>query len=846
MPQSVQGTNSGKVFYNFNRIRKILSLRDWISPLYFCSGDDMELIAEVLVNIPTRKINKLFSYTVPKNIEFLEPGWRVWVPFGGRKVEGFVLAVHPGDGTELKAIEEVWDDAPWFDSNMLRTALWISEYYLCSKGEALRLFVPGGRALNILACYSVAGDAGSETLRKIVKSFPDYEFLLEYLSVAVEPVGMEKLRKKFGAVADKAIQYLLRQGVLVREYYAQHRSKPLFREEYSLAVDIKDAQDQIKEFSGKPAQRYLLELLLRETKLDEKTLAAKKVSRATLHKLIESGFVKSTKYRVLRDSYDETAPVLTDISLTDDQMQAVHAIEQAIEHRGHRSFLLHGVTGSGKTEVYMQAVAAARNEGRQAIVLVPEIALTSQIVTRFKSRFGSDVTVIHSKLSLAERSDAWEKMRKGYAGIVIGARSAIFAPLTDIGIIILDEEHEFTYKQEETPRYHAREVALTRGRLAGAAVVFGSATPSVETYYEALQGKHGLLTLPQRVRGVLPKVSVVDMREELKRGNHSVISAELANTLTEVLRQGEQAVVFLNRRGYSTFVMCRECGHVLTCPHCSVSLVYHHTDKTLRCHYCQRTQNVPHECPECRSRYIRYFGSGTQKVEEELQNLLPGARILRMDQDTTSKKFAHDRILAAFSAGEYDILLGTQMVAKGHDIPNVTAVGIISADTALNLPDFRASERAFSLLMQAAGRAGRGDQPGRVVVQTYNPSHYAVEAGAGQNYASFFEQEIALRASLQYPPFRHAVKLTIYGENEKSVQRQAIQIADELKAALKGETGTEVIGPYVASVAKIEDIYRNHILIKTAELTAVQSALKAAELQAQPGIIIDIDPMNTM
>ena len=497
--------------------------------------------------------------------------------------------------------------------------------------------------------------------------------------------------------------------------------------------------------------------------------------------------------------------------------------------------------------MYIEAVAVARANQRQAIVLVPEIALTSQIVARFKARFCDDVVVMHSKLSTGERYDAWQRLRTKQAGIVIGARSAVFSPLPDLGIIIMDEEHEFTYKQEEAPRYHTRQVALTRARLAGGIVIMGSATPSVETYYQALQSEHTLLTMAKRIAGaLLPEVTVVDMREELRQKRRSVISLPLLELLAETLERKEQAIILLNRRGYATFVMCRECGHIIRCQHCDISLVYHAVGNLLRCHYCQTVEKTPDICPKCSSRYIRFFGTGTQKLEENLAKSFPGIRIVRMDQDTTGGKMAYDRILDAFAKGEHDVLLGTQMVAKGHDVKNVTAVGIIAADSILNLPDFRAAERVFALLTQAAGRAGRGDKAGKVVVQTYNPEHYAVKAGANHDYTAFYQAEIGFRKGLCYPPYGQILKLTTQADEEGKARSQADKIIKKLKSMLQHNDTIEVIGPFPAPIAKIKDVFRMNIVIKAVNIAEVKPYLVDMGLTTRPDVIIDVDPISIM
>ncbi|MDF2636063.1 MAG: priA, partial [Pelosinus sp.] len=554
----------------------------------------MQRIAQVLINITTKNINKAFSYRIPEHLDYVAAGWRVLVPFGNRKLEGFIITVTTEEDSsiaELKPILDILDNDRWFDEHMMHTAKWISEYYLCNLVDAMRLFIPGKTGIKSVAAYSIEENADIEKTLKIVSAkSSEYGQVLLYI-IEHSPILSSKLEKQFGASVLKVIRYLVRNKIIVAVDHG-----PL-------------ASDELKKTNS---------------------------SHDTVKKLVQGGLIKLEKIQVIRDSYAGLSGVSGNISLTVEQQQALDQIMPKMKAKEFQSFLLHGITGSGKTQVYIEAVAAARQNNRQAIVLVPEIALTSQIVSRFKARFGDDVVVIHSKLSTGERYDAWQRLRGNQAGIVIGARSAIFAPLLDIGIIIMDEEHEFTYKQEETPRYHTRQVALTRAKLAGAVVIMGSATPSIETYYQTLQGQHTMLVMSKRIASAsLPAVTIVDMREELRKKRRSVISLPLQELLQETIVRGEQAIILLNRRGYATFVMCRECGHIVRCKHCDISLVYHSVGKRLKCHYCQFVEAVPDICPECNSRYIRFFGTGTQKLQEELVKLFPHIRVVRMDQDTT-------------------------------------------------------------------------------------------------------------------------------------------------------------------------------------------------------------------
>jgi primosomal protein N' (replication factor Y) len=510
------------------------------------------------------------------------------------------------------------------------------------------------------------------------------------------------------------------------------------------------------------------------------------------------------------------------------------------------------VTGSGKTEIYLQAIARSLESGKQAIVLVPEISLTPQMISRFKTRFGPSVAVLHSRLSDGERYDEWRRIQSGGANVVVGARSAIFAPFARLGLVIIDEEHEGTYKQEEVPRYHAREVAEERCRLEGALLILGSATPSLETFQRAISGQVRLSTLKERVDGnPLPPVELIDMRQELAMENRSIFSRRLQEELTEAARSGEGAILFLNRRGFSTFVLCRECGYVVKCPSCEVSMAHHIELGGLCCHYCGYSIPLPRTCPKCQSRYIRGFGAGTERVEEELKKLFPHLRALRMDIDTTRRKGSHAAILEAFARGEADVLIGTQMIAKGLDIERVTLVGVISADTSLNLPDFRSAERTFQLVTQVAGRAGRGSKPGRVLVQTYTPEHYSIQAARDHDYWRFFETEIQFREALNYPPFTSLIHLVISGAQEAEVEQVARDVGEALRSA--GIPG-EVLGPSPAPLPRLKGRYRHHLVLKGSTLEPLVRSLKTW-LAARWGnrrrsldirLSVDVNPMSIL
>ncbi len=534
-------------------------------------------------------------------------------------------------------------------------------------------------------------------------------------------------------------------------------------------------------------------------------------------------------------------------TLTEEQSKALRNVIESVDKKEYKTFLLHGITASGKTEVYLQAIDHALNKGRTAIMLVPEISLTPQTVERFVSRFGNKVAVIHSKLTAAKKFLEWKRIKEGRANIVVGARSAIFSPMKDLGVIIVDEEHETSYKQDDVPRYHARDVALMRARLNNCPLILGSATPSLESYYKAKAGEYKLVRLTKRIEErLLPKVKIVDMRMELAtRKKIAIFSKVLLDAIDNTLKKGKQAIIFLNRRGFSTFVNCKKCGLVLKCKRCDTVLVYHFDEKKLICHYCNYKQEPPDICPKCRSSYIKYFGLGTERVESEISHQFANAHISRMDSDTTSKAGSHDKILGDFKSGDTSLLVGTQMIAKGLDFPEVTLVGVVSADVTLNIPDFRASERTFNLLTQVAGRAGRGEDGGEVIVQTYAPSHYAVLAAAKHDYDKFYEEEIKSRKELLYPPFVNLIKVTVRARNDELT----LKTAQDLTDAIKGEDKElKVAGPAPAPIARMRGYFRYNILLKGNDRAAMCTLLrKVLGIFRKPhGVLVavDVDPIS--
>ncbi|MBO5168397.1 MAG: primosomal protein N' [Phascolarctobacterium sp.] len=751
---------------------------------------------DVAINLPVKSLFKQFTYAVPEELRFLDSGWRVVVPFGAQKVEGFVVRrkelseLVPQAQEKLKNVEAALGDRPWFDEEMLSTAKWLADYYMCSLAEAMRLFVPGKTSIKRQAVKDASGK------------------LLYY---AYE----ERLKEK---------------TVLAYKITEAGRA--------ALALGNNKAK----------AQMAALAVLSEGEWLTVSDLMEYKISAATARTLAEKGWAEAGQKRVLRNSYVNPQKRGEVFTLTDEQAGALEKINASVDETNGRTFLLQGITGSGKTEVYLRAAAKAVEQGKQVLMLVPEIALTAQLVKRFKAWFGDMVAVAHSKLSQNERGDVWYKMHTHQANILIGVRSAVFAPFKNLGLIIIDEEHESSYKQEERPNYHARVVALQRSRYTGAPLILGSATPDLESYYKATNGDYEHLRLTKRATGsLLPTVEIVDMRKELQERNFSVLSRKLKQALVTTASGGEQAIVLLNRRGYSTFVLCRDCGASIVCPHCAVALVYHSASEAMRCHYCGNTAEIPAECPTCHSRRIKFFGTGTQKAEAELEEL-PEIRVLRMDQDSTAQKFAHADILSSFARGERNVLIGTQMVAKGHDIPNVTLVGVLSADSALNLPDFRASERTFSLLTQAAGRAGRGDKAGHVIFQAYDVENKVLQQAARQDYDNFALDELKDREAFFYPPFAQMLKMTVWDKDEGQALALAKKVTTFLQAQqLEGKLNDIlVLGPFPGLVAKVRDMYRFNILVKAKDMQPIKDALLNSEFREQRNLFFDVDPVNVI
>ncbi|MEG7281827.1 primosomal protein N' [Bacillus sp. 0909A] len=775
--------------------------------------------AEVIVDVSTKNIDRPFDYKIPDHLKgMIKTGMRVIVPFGPRKIQGFVTAVKDTSdlsGKSVKEVEDLLDLTPVLTEELMNLSSWLSDKTLSFKITALQAMLPAALKAKYEKELKIAEGADippqverlfSETKSLLYSDIPDHDTL-------------------------KIIQKQVQKGHIDVTYkVAQKANKKMVR--YIQANAGKDELSKQAEGLSRQAakQQAILHFFMTETegaKIPAADLCKKTdASSATIKTLIQKGLLKETYEEVYRDPYQDKMFKKTEpLPLTDEQSAAFQPIRRALDNNEHQVFLLHGVTGSGKTEVYLQSIEKVLAKGKEAIVLVPEISLTPQMVHRFKGRFGSQVAVMHSGLSTGEKYDEWRKIHRKEVRLVVGARSAIFAPFENLGMIIIDEEHESSYKQEEMPRYHAKEVAIKRAEHHRCPVVLGSATPTLESYARAQKGVYELLSLKHRVNHqVMPEVSLVDMREELRNGNRSMFSIELMEKLEETIAKGEQAVLFLNKRGYSSFVMCRDCGYVPQCPHCDISMTYHRSGQRMKCHYCGHEEPVPHTCPECGSDHIRFFGTGTQRVEEELTKVLPHARVIRMDVDTTSRKGAHEKLLSAFGEGKADILLGTQMIAKGLDFPNVTLVGVLSADTTLHIPDFRSAEKTFQLLTQVSGRAGRHEKPGNVIIQTYTPSHYSIQLTKTHDYETFYQQEMAHRREQSYPPYFYLALVTVSHEEVAKAAVTAEKIAHFLKANCGADT--KILGPSASPIARIKDRYRYQCVIKYKQETQISALLK--------------------
>ncbi|MFB5660616.1 primosomal protein N' [Alteribacillus sp. HJP-4] len=764
------------------------------------------MYAKVIVDVAAAQINKAFDYKIPEEmIDLVKPGMRVTVPFGPRKIQGFIWKTSPESNlSKVKGISDILDPDPVLTKELLELGHWLSEETVCFLITAYQSMIPSAIRAKPKKKIRLTGDAAHlpEPLQQLFNG----KHQLEWEKLTDD----KKLIRLIKLAADK--------GTLEIDYVVKNQTNK--KRVALIHLDERAMNRQASELVSSSAKKQLSALEWMQNNACEKAVPQQEliekasVTTQVIKALTDKNLLIRSSVESYRDPYaGRTFAYMPPLELTARQRYVLRHVHQSIDEKKHVPFLLRGVTGSGKTEVYLQAIQKVMESEKEAIVLVPEISLTPQMVERFKGRFGSNVAVMHSALSAGEKYDEWRKIHRKEVKVVVGARSAVFAPFENLGLIIIDEEHEGSYKQEDHPRYHARQVALWRGRYHNCPVLLGSATPSLESYARAKREVYTLLELPDRVNDMqLPDVQIIDMRQELKNGNRSVFSGLLLEKIKDRLEKKEQIVLFLNRRGYSTFVMCRSCGYTAECPHCEITLTYHHTQSRLKCHYCGHEEHMITECPACESEQIRFFGTGTQKVEEEITKLLPEARVIRMDVDTTTKKGSHEKMLSAFGRGEADILLGTQMIAKGLDFPRITLAGVLAADTLLNLPDFRAPERTFQLLTQVSGRAGRDTLKGEVVVQSYNPDHYSIQHAKEHDFPSFCLEEMGQRKRGGYPPYYYIALINVAHEDVTKVIQTSDKIAGFLKQSLSKET--KVLGPTVSPIARMKDRYRYQCMIK--------------------------------
>lgn len=795
----------------------------------------MKKIAKVLLDSSASVLDGLFDYLLPETmIPLADIGARVMVSFGRRTAIGYIWEFCDRSELEgLKSIIKIIDIPSLLSAEQLQFIEWMASYYFCNRAEVAKLCLPPGSQLTREQGYKVAVSE-KELLNALAESrFSEALDVMKEIAVSQEYFTWTQASWKNQLRHYPDLFDFLRHNQLLKPIEISHKAR-ISGKTITVCkwagIDNEpktDAESRVKQIlidnpagmtrsqlSSKAAVSLsVISRLIREKKL---TLVEEMIDR------LPDGL--TAKDSILRNS---------DIRLNAEQRDAYHQIQS---DQQHRLFLLHGVTGSGKTEVYFELAEEAINSGLQVLYLVPEISLTPQTLKRAQRRFQGTVALLHSNMSDGERYDQWFKIKRSEAYFVLGARSALFAPFTKLGLIIVDEEHETTYKQEESPRYHVRQAVEKLAELTGAKVVFGSATPALESFYAAESCRYRYIKLQKRYnQNSLPEVSLVDMREELKNGNKNIISVSLKQSISDCLALKEQVILLLNRRGHSTFVLCRDCGRSIQCPACEVSLTYHAYEKELRCHYCDYRQAIPDTCPNCQSARIRYFGQGTQKLEFELKANFDGARIVRMDLDSTARKGSHQRLYRQLADGDFDILLGTQMIAKGLDLPRVTLVGVISADSTLNMPDFRAAERLFQLLTQVAGRAGRGDKPGRVIFQTYSPDHYSLQFSKNHDYQGFYETEIENRRLLKYPPFSELFKFGFSGPDAIKVAKAAELYGKIIKEKIgdfeklqDDQRFFQLLGPAPALVAKVQNRYRYQIILKTNSTTWLEKVVASS------------------
>ncbi len=820
------------------------------------------MYAEVAIPL---HVHQTFTYRLPETIAAsAKPGARVLVPFGRQLLTGYIVHLHEtleesgqtDEGFEIKDAEELFDIEPLVTPELLDLTKWIADYYYAPWGETIKSCLPAGINSDAETLFTIT-EAGREALAEAKAKRPQLTAKMQALEFIIEKdqTPMADLVKQFEKNKASAIARELQKAnfVTVKRQLQTAAVKPkkqqavrLLQQAPAEGKPLNDQQKKVISLLADSAEPIALTALTEQAD----------ISPSVIRTLEKRGCVEVFAQEVRRDPLSHLPPARTneeDLALTEKQQSALNEITTKLEEGQYAAFLLHGVTGSGKTEIYIRAMRATLEKGKTALMLVPEISLTPMFARRLRAHFGDAVAILHSSLSEGERLDEWNRIRRGEARVCIGARSGVFAPMHNIGLIVVDEEHEASYKQDETPRYHGRDTAIMRANQAGAVIILGSATPSMETFHNAHTGKYQYLRLSERIGGrQLAQVEIVDMRQVFNRhGKQQVFSDEMKKAILENAERGEQTLVLLNRRGFSASLICRSCGHRAGCPNCDVGLTYHKVEARLICHYCNHHERVPKACSICEGSFIYYVGEGTEQIEVLLKELYPQMRISRLDRDTTRRRGAFEKLLNEFASGDIDLMVGTQMIAKGHDFPNVTLVCVISVDAGLSMPDFRAAERTFQLLTQVAGRAGRGDKPGRVIIQSYHTEHYALEFASQQNYEKFYEREIHFRRNMHYPPFVALINALIKHSDFGKAAYLASELAQRIKAA-DPENVLKVLGPAPAPLSRLKGEHRLQVLIKTRYRRQAREALDAAMLGLKDAqqdlkmITIEVDPVNLM
>jgi primosomal protein N' (replication factor Y) len=800
------------------------------------------------VSLPV-PLDQVFTYSLPLTLQHrVKPGARVLAPFGTRKMTGVALRVHDEKpSVAARDLFRLIDAEPVLSEELITLGRWISGYYCSPLGEVLRSMLPLAADIRAGKIYSLTSAGRDASKQLSIEAAADDSLNQVLQMLASRELSASHLKRKV-PLADKILKTLERKGWVSVEHVQKERD-PLRAPALRLRIALAGAGASDPAVKAPKAERELLAFLSLHPgshnlgELEDLVKNASVAARSLARKKLVTLEPEPIAIRA--------APVRAPHDLNPSQRNAFELIAAGVRSQAFCTFLLHGVTGSGKTEVYLNAIDVALSCGRSSLLLVPEIALTPAVAGQFYARFGDRVAILHSAFSDSERADQWRRIRAGGASVVVGTRSGVFAPVQNLGLIVVDEEHDASYKQEENPRYNGRDVAVVRAQAANACVLLGSATPSLESRFNAVSGKYTLLELPDRIaERPMPTVHMVDMRQEfIETRKHAIFSRALIEGIRERLANNEQAMVLLNRRGFSSFVACRSCGHKVECINCALTLTWHRRDRRLLCHYCGYAEKVPSICPKCQSEHIHFMGAGSERVEDELHAEFPSAKIARLDRDTVTGKRQFEDILHNFRERNFDILVGTQMIAKGHDIPNVTLVGVVSADVGLGMPDFRAAERTFQLLTQVAGRAGRGHLPGVVYMQTINPDHYAVRLAGAQDYNGFFEKELQFRKFMRYPPFSAMANLLVRAPKQEDALRMSTELGHALTPAPEG---MKIMGPAEAPVPRLKAEFRYQMLIKSGSRKALNALLKRAQEFARAqkwnatALVIDVDPLTLL